>query len=361
MNHRFSELLAAETITAAGTKTIDIDLVDPITRLSILVKLTNNGSTPTAHPATAISKVEIVDGSDVLASLSAAQIQALSFYHTGVEPFQALIYLNDVMAMMELDLYFGRWMYDTMLAFDTKKFKNPQLKITHSLALGGSAPDSMDLRVRADVFDKKQISPIGFLQAKEIYSYSLASSGNEYIDLPTDNVIRKLMILSRAASKAPYEQFNQLKLTEEQDKKVILEGYTSDLHKVIAGQYPVWKDRIFGACSAAGVAHFITPCFDAYPSLNAEGTSAQIYTEAFVNGGTKTIHADVATNFHGLYSGMMPHGALAIPMGDQDDPDDWWDAPALSSARLKITAGSSVESSSTCQVVLQQFRKYEGG
>lgn len=358
MNHRWSELLAAETITSAGTKTIDIDLADPITRLSILVKLTNNGSTPTAHPAAAITKIEVVDGSDVLASLSGMEAQALAFYHTKKAPYANLIYLNDVMALMEYDLYFGRWLYDPEIAFDTKKFKNPQLKITHNLALGGSVPDSMDLRVRADVFDEHQITPTGFLQSKEIYSYSLASSGNEYIDIPTDNIIRKLMVMSRANFKAPYEQFNQLKLTEEQDKKVIFEGYTSDFQKVLLSDFPLFMDLLYGAASAAGVAHFITPTFDAYPSLNAEGTSAQVYAEAFVNGGQKTIHADVDTNFHGLYSGRCPHGAIAFQMGDDKLPEDWWQADKLTSARLKITAGSSVESGSTAQVVLQQFRQY---
>jgi hypothetical protein len=358
MNHRWSELLAAETITAAATKTIDVDLADPISRISVLFKLTNNGSTPTAHPAASLPKLELVDGSDVLASLNGYEFQALNFYERAIEPFMALIYLDNVMALLQFDLNFGRWLYDPDLALDPKKFRNLQLKIQHSLALGGSAPDSMDLRVRADVFDDKPISPVGFLQSKEVYSYSLVSSGNEYINLPNDHPIRKLMILSRAASKAPYEQYNQLKLTEEQDKKTVLEGYTSDFQKVVAGLYPLWKDRIFGSASAAGVAHFLTPCFDAYPSLNAEGTSAQIYTEAFVNGGTKTIHGDVTSNFHGLYSGLCPHGAIAFQMGDEKDLDDWWDVTKLTNARLKITAGSSIESSSTCQVVTQQLRRY---
>ena len=358
MNHRWSELLAAETITAAGTKTIDIDLADPISRLSVLMKLTNNGSTPTAHPALALTKLEIVDGSDVLVSLTGYEIQALSFYHNKQVPFHNNIFLNDVLALLEFDIDFGRWLHDPALALDPKKFKNLQLKIQHALTAGASAPDSMDLRVRAEVFDELQPNPEGFLMPKEIYSYSLASSGNEYIDLPIDHPIRMLMVMSRAAAKGPYEQFNVLKLSEETDKKVLLEGYTSDFLKVLAGRYPLWVDRIYGAASAAGVAHYITPTMDAYPALNAEGTSAQVYTEAFVNGGTKTIHADVTTNFHGFYAGQAPHGAIPIPMGDQDDPADWWDVTKLTKARLKVTAGSSVESSSTCQVVTQQLRKY---
>lgn len=358
MNHRWSELLASETITAAGTKLIDIDLGDPISRITVLMKLTNNGSTPTAHPALALTKAEIIDGSDILASLTGYEMQALEFYHNGKTPYMDLIYLNNVMAIMALSFDFGRFLHDTDLAFDPKRFKNPQIRLTHSLASGGSAPDSLDLRVRADVFDDKIPAPMGFLSPKEIYSYSLVSSGNEYIDLPIDYPIRKLMIMSRAEDKAPHEQFNLIKLSEESDKKVILEAYTSDLYKIIAGDYPDWIDRIFGASSASGVDHFVTPTLSPYPSINPEGIDNHVYPEASHNGGTQKIYATGGGNFFGIYSGRCPHGAIAIPMGDQNDPQDWWNTPGLTRARLKITAGSSVESSSTAQVVAQQFRPY---
>lgn len=358
MQYRWSEILSSETFTAAGTKVIDIDLSDPISRLSILMKLTNNGSTPTDHPAKALVKVEIVDGSDVLCSLSGLEAQALAFYTQRKPSFADLIYLNDVMALIEFDIYFGRFLFDPDLALDTTKFRNPQIKISHSLGLGGSAPDALDMRVRADVFDDKKVSPSGFLMAKELYSYSLVSGANEYIDLPNDHPVRNLTILSRANGKAPHEQYNQLKLTENQDKKTILEGYTSDFQKVIAGLFPEYQDKIYGAASAAGVEHYFTPTFDVYPSLNAEGTSAQIYTAAFNEGGKQAIHGDVNANFYGLMTGRCPHGAIVFPMGNPDDPSDWWDVSALTSARLKITAGSSVESSSTLQLVLEQLRRY---
>ena len=290
--------------------------------------------------------------------MSGYEIQALDFYHNRKTPFHDLIYLDNVMALLAFNIDFGRWLHDPFLALDPKKFKNLQLKIQHNLAAGGSSPDSMDLRVRADVFDELMPTPQGFLMPKEIYSYSLASSGNEYIDLPVDHPIRKLIIMSRAASKAPHEQFNVIKLSEETDKKILIEGYTSDFTKVLCGLYDEWVDKIFGNATAAGVAHFITPCYAAYPGLNSEDGQVDIGVETFVNGGTKTIYGASTKNFHGTFRGMCPHGAVPIDMGDQDDPDDWWNVPALTKARLKITAGSSVESSSTCQVVTQQLRKY---
>jgi len=358
MNYRWSEILSAESYAAAGTKVIDIDLMDPITRISILMKLTNNGSVPTDHPAKVLKKLEVVDGSDVLMSLSGIDLHALNFYANGMQGYQNLIYLNNVMAVIQFDLYFGRFLYDPDYAFDSSKFKNPQLKITHDLSLGGSTPDAMEMRVRADVFDGKSISPAAFLMAKELMSYTLVASANQYIDLPTDFPVRMLMLLSRAAAKAPYEQFNQIKLTEEQDKKVILEGYTSDFQKVIEGNYPLWLDLIYGACSAAGVDHFITPTFDAYPMLNSEGAVQAIGQGAFTNGGTKTIKGTGAGNFLGTFVGRCPHGSLPIPMGNINDPSDWWDVTNLANARMNITAGARCATTAAIQIITQQARSY---
>ena len=358
MNYRWSEILSAESFSAAGTKVIDINSGDPISRISILMKLTNNGAIPTDHPAKVLKKLEVVDGSDVLMSLSGMDIQALNFYANGMQGYQNLIFLDNIMALIQFDLYFGRYLYDQDYALDCSKFRNPQIKITHDLALGGSAPDAMEMRVRADLFDEKTVSPMAFLMAKELMSYTLVASGNEYVDLPNDYPIRMLMLLSRAAAKGPYEQFNQIKLTEEQDKRTILEGYTSDFQKVIEGNFPLWTDLIYGACTAAGVAHFITPTFDAYPMLNSEGAVQAVGQAAFTNGGTKTIKGTGNGNFLGTFAGRCPHGSIPIPMGNINDPSDWWDVTKLANARLKITAGSSCDTTAAMQIITQQERRY---
>src|SRR5512137_2042346 len=134
MKTRHAELLAAETITSAATKTIDLSIRAPISRLSVMFKLTNNGSTPTAHPAKTLTKLEVVDGSDVLASLSGYEAQALNFYEQGHLSYNDNIFLDNVMNLIEFDIYFGRGLYDKALALDPTKHKNPQIKIQHTLA-----------------------------------------------------------------------------------------------------------------------------------------------------------------------------------------------------------------------------------
>jgi hypothetical protein len=151
------------------------------------------------------------------------------------------------MNITNYEIYFGRHLYDTVLGLDPTKFRNLQLKITHNKANGGAAPDAATLEVTADVFDQKEAKPIGFLMAKENVSYTLQASANEYVDLPTDHPMRKILVQSLSYGKQPWEQYNELKLSEDNDKKVPLDDKTSDLIKYFAAQWPQLQESVEGA------------------------------------------------------------------------------------------------------------------
>src|SRR3990167_5653417 len=159
-------LLDAESATTATTKVIDLDTADPISRLWIEMRNTNGNSTPTAHPAKTITKIEIIDGSDVIASVSGLEAQAAEILHTGETPFSELDYENDITAFACASINFGRFLWDRELAFVPGRFQNPQLRITHDKALGGSLPDAATLTVWADIFDGETLSPIGLLSLR---------------------------------------------------------------------------------------------------------------------------------------------------------------------------------------------------
>jgi len=128
MNYRLASILPSEAANTAGTKTIDINVADPISRFVIQMKGLNSADAPVAHPAKMISKIELVDGSDVLFSLSGVEAQALNFYDEGKVPHTVLNYLNDVYAIATFHIDFGRFLYDPVLAFDPKKLRIHSLK-----------------------------------------------------------------------------------------------------------------------------------------------------------------------------------------------------------------------------------------
>ena len=357
MNYRIASLLASEAATTAATKTIDVNVNKPISRITIQFKGTNNGSVPTAHPAKMVSKIELVDGSNVLFSLSGIQAQALNYYETGRLPTTIMDYRNDVMAIATFELNFGRWMWDEILAFDPKKFQNPQLKITHDKALGGSAPDAGLLSVFAHVFDGKAATPTGFLMSKEQYSYTLVASAKEAIDLAVDMPYRSLMLQSLTGGKQPWEQYNQIKLTEDNDQVVIInDEKTSDLIKLL-NDYPRINELIFALDLDTAPTHYCTPSYDTgvvglgEATFNGSLQSVQSYGGSFVPTGDVDEHVQFAVQ------GMCPHGSVLIPFGKPGEIADWYDVSKVGSLRAIITAGSGA--SGNAALVTQQLKLYK--
>jgi hypothetical protein len=356
MNYRKAVLLDAESATTPATKTIDLKGLDPISRLLVQMKATNNGATPTAHPAKMITKLEVVDGSDILWSLSGIECQALNFYQTGKPAVDIISYINDNQCVPMMAINFGRWLWDEDLAFDPARFKNPQLKITHNLALGGSAPDAATLDVVADLFDEKRISPAGWLMAKEYNTYTLVVSAVQTIEMPTDYIMRTLMIQSLTAGKMPHEQYNKIKLSENNGKKIPIDDSTSDLLKYILDEFGDYTEKIHARALTTDVTHYIAPTYQTKIAGIPVDSSAGYVSISASYGGSVALKAATACDVNLLARGLMPHGALAIPFGDLWEAGAWYDVTKLAKLDLIITAGSGA--SGTCQVVTEQLRRF---
>jgi len=104
---------------------------DPISRLSVVVELTNNGWDPTDHPAKVLKGIELVDGSNVIASLDGGQAIAVDHYDNGLAPHIELNYEDNAVIRVCANINFGRFLYDEELALDPTKFTNLQLKVEH--------------------------------------------------------------------------------------------------------------------------------------------------------------------------------------------------------------------------------------
>ena len=356
--HRYSEILADESITTAGTKTIDVNLTDPISAIFGQVRLTNNGSTPTGHPVAALPKIEVVDGSDVICSLTGRQAQAKQFFDQGKPPLNILAYLNDVQCIASFVILFGRYPWDEEMGLDPTRFNNLQIKIQHNYALGGSSPDAATLQVYGMLFDSMPPSLKGFIQSKEIYSYSLTSGAYEYVELPRDYPLRRLILQSLAADKAMNDQLNEVKLSEDHDKKIIIEEAVSNLIKFGLGPDMQYNEEIFGSSAMGGVDHYVTPVHEVHGVFNAMDSGVAIAKEETPGNLFKIISASATPNVRGLIRGYCPHGCFPVNFGDPSYPPDAWDVTGLKSARLRIKGGSSVGSASTAQVVAEQYRMY---
>ncbi|MBW2091023.1 MAG: hypothetical protein JRI34_02715 [Deltaproteobacteria bacterium] len=355
MDYRLASILAPEAASTAGTKTLDINIADVISRISIQFKGLNDGTEPTAHPAKMISKIELVDGSDVLFSLSGVEAQALNYYDQGRMPHNVLNYLNNVYAISTYHLDFGRFLYDEQFALDPTKFTNPQLKISHNKALGGTSPDAGELSIFAHVFDEKKPTPTGFLMSKEQYSYTLVASANEHIDLAVDLPYRKLLIASMATTLQPWQQYNKIKLSQDNDRKVIINGeQTSNLLKLLR-QWPTITENITARLKNGTQTIHCGPSYERLAVLTGMAADSDAYlTDTY--GGAIAIADGAASTANIIVNGLNPHGTFCLPFGKQESIDDLFTPGVNSNLRLSLTAGGSA--SGSVEITSQQLRPY---
>jgi len=362
MNYRLATILDRENHTVDVTKVVDLNLADPISQIQILYEPMNGAEgASTAHPAACITKIELVDGSDVLFSLSGQEAQAADWYHRKLEPPNLLWYLEDNASEMVYNINFGRFLWDPIFAFDPKKFTNPQLKITIDIDAGGVNVDAGQLTVLAHIFDEKEVAPTGFFMHKEVKDYTLASATHEYTDMPTDYVYRKLFMKILAAGLGTEYNFGNIKLSEDNDRRIPLNHSIKQILQSMIGQTRPYREWIITHGSTAFV-YYHNTC--AYFSVgagcgwtgNATPQAVNVYD---ADGGTfRVVSTTAGLNTGILMEGWCPHGVIEIPFGLQDDPADWYDVTKLGSLRLDLLSASAMSDSYSCQIFLQQLRKY---
>lgn len=358
MKYRQSQLLAAKSITTAGTETLDIKVRDKISRIVVIVRLTNASWTPTGHPALVVSKLSLVDGSTTLFSMRGCYGQAVSFYGTKKQPFNYINYTDNGLAVAAVPIDFGRYLWDPELAFDPKMFNNPQLNIEHNYALGGAAPDGATLEVWADLFDEKEISPQGFLLSTSHWAKTLVASTTYYVELPTDLPIRMVLPAAFSNDEEPDINIDNIKITEDHDKKTIIEAGVLELLQQYENLYPEWIEYGEGRTLAANnIEFFVTPCKDVQLAAQpSQDTDTYINFPWSGGNGRNVMGSATATIQLGIH-GRCPHGVIPVPMGLQDVLDDWWDVTKLGNARVKLVTGGG-DTSAYLELLLQRFRKY---
>jgi len=354
MNNRISTILASESATTAGTKTIDLNENAPLSKLVIRYKGTNNGSTPTAHPAKMVTKIEVVDGSDVLYSMSGVEAQAMDFLEAGELPFNICEYENDIQCCATYDLNFGRFPWDRDFALDLRTFKNPQLKITHNKALGGSSPDASTMAVFGYTFDDPQPSPTNFLMTKELYSYTLTAGANEYITLPRDYPYRILMPQSYETVYPFNTQFANFYWYADNKRRVFIDGVSGSEWAKLMTHDDMVEENFAGLGTGSAVSYYQAGTYEGYGVGIGRSHSQTTLIVGQPSGPRIQVTNDSSESFAVHETGYMAFGGTNLCMHDMNDPKAWFDPNEYGDVELQITAGDSA--SGTINVCLSQSR-----
>jgi hypothetical protein len=195
MQNRINKFFAQKSYTDDTTEVIDIKINDVISNIILKLDTLNVGDANTEHPMAILTKIELVDGSEVLYSLDGFEAEALDWYDRGGRfGYQWNWALTGMSMTRTLAINFGRYLWDKEYALDPTRFKNLQLRVTIHHDAGGNAPSTVYLTAWANIFSSPPAGLRGFFMSKEIKQYTAADGTHDYTDLPLDYPIRGLYI-----------------------------------------------------------------------------------------------------------------------------------------------------------------------
>jgi len=304
-----------------------------------------------------ITKIELTDGSDVIYSLDGYECQALAFFDRKINALTGPNYIKGSAIRSQFPIDFGRFRFDPELALLPGRFNNLMLKITYNEDLCDASVDDHTLEIYADCFDEKPINPVGYLSAKEWINFNAAAAtGYKDVYLPTDEIIRRILVRSYVEKVSPEFVLGEVRLTEDEKKRVVFDWQMYKYYQEqLCNSQPI-IERMTEYANVAGDYDKFAMMTDYHGCYAPSGQeSADPYVGGNLGGGYITRLADATIAVNGILVGRQPHHTWDFPMGNPEDLDDWYDVTGKGSVILRCREGGTA---GTIQVFLQQFRRY---
>jgi len=343
-----------------------LDVNDPITELHVQLEATNGATYNKASPLErVITKIEVVDGSEVLFSLPGELALSAHASLVGKVPYGYRTEAGSDTPIQDIIIPFGRYMYDPAYALNPAGHRNLQLKTTWNLSavttvgatgyLTGSLQYSVLARVMQNV-----PAPIAMLTTKDVFDFTSLGSGDQRIEMPDDYPWRALFVRAYESGTAWDASLTNLKLQAQGGRYIpfdlpvrefILQQKSSLPPLALGGDVRA-SDSV---ASETFIAESMVGAITQYDSRYVFGTAwwwkSNVYMYVHDYDHTAATNADCWVLDHGW--GL--HNTFVYPFGILSEPATWLDAPALKPLRLYLTQGNA---GAACNVAVQQVRTY---
>jgi hypothetical protein len=367
MKYRDIELYYQQALDDVGTKIIDLRTDSPLSAIRLYFYGSNGALGNKRNPLNdVITKIELVDGSDQLLSLTLKEAQALEFRRTGKMPYMLPDEVESWVQEESVTLLFGRHLWDPEYYMDLTKFRNPQLKITTNIAatraLAATAYVTNTLKVSVDlmVMEEGAAAAKGFMMAKNIYGFTSGTSGDEHIDMPVDYPYVTLMMRAYLEGNDVSENISRLKLNCDAGKFIPLDKKVADLSKFEQEDFGAAElhYRIFGI-DGTMVLHalnfnprvMVAPVFAGRIGGVEYSWSGRFKLHLTDHAGTAIAGDEIV---HVIILGNCPHATIAVPFGKRENPETYFDPKIYGDIDLVLTQAAA----SAVAVILEQLRPY---
>jgi hypothetical protein len=338
MKTRDVYLINGQTLKDSDTVTVDITKGLKIQYLIVKYSNTNGATSNTVgRLASMVSKLAVIDGSNVLHSLSMDEEQAKNFYDYKALPYQSLTQAAGGVITEECIIDFRRRPGDANFYLDTSRYTNPQLQFTHAFTISASAGFATGdgkLTVIARVIDSGAAANQGFVMAKELDSFASAASGDHTTDLPLDFPIASVMVLAPVDGEGPEDYLSNFKLTADTDSFIPIDMSFQDLLDRNYDEFGLGDQYM--ALLAGTSATFDGDLYDNVIAHVADSSIAGSYVTA--PDGNEVAAANASSATIGIHvRGSAPKASVIYRFGDGYDPTDIFSPQGVGKFQLKLT------------------------
>lgn len=349
---------------ASGTEVIDIMLKEQISRISIVAEFTNvTVSVMLANIAKCLPKIELVDGSKIIMSTSAARLIAFNYFDHKEMPFDELSLTVGGKFGIALHLDFGRFLFDPFYALRPEMFSNLQLKLTWDEDACNTSVVVNSIGIYADIDD----APVGgnakgYMRIQDQYSYAMAASGHEFPRLPADEMIKRIIVQPFSDDHSPSAMLTNVKVDIDNGRFLPYDIPAAQHIKSLT-KYPdiTRKYTLDGAVTAKTL--FLPMSEDVGINIEYDGTAfvtaQSLFAVATITGAKVALAASVDIKaLTALCSGRLPYHCIPFDFGDEYLVESWLKMDARANFRLDIEASSDADSGDTCTIAIQSVRMY---
>ena len=194
-------LRSGRSLAFNGTDVLDLPKTGLLNSLILYFSSTQNGqpflSAVRWRLIDYISKIEVIaNGSTVIKSYDGRQALASAWYDDGVEATSMWRHYSNTPHRQWIPIHFGQRFMDDLHGLDLGRYDQVQLKITN-IATSTEFTTDIQLDVIAIWNREPDVASRGYYREEDYHVWAPAAGTWEYIDLPTELLIRRVLLRNR--------------------------------------------------------------------------------------------------------------------------------------------------------------------
>ena len=358
----------------SGTVTYDLPKKGVIPELLVVAFSTPTATTnPALSLVDAITKIEIVDGSTEIKSLTGGQIMGLSMIHGEKELAMTSSDDNAVEGYEGFRIHLGKVINGKHYAPDMARFFNPQIKITwdysitttvHGMTTDADSTPSMKFTVLAKIARDPSKFIAGYVKSSDIDTFVSAASAVQQVEVPRRDMLLGIGIEAGYDAKDWTEDVEEIKIDFDNGQFVPIHLFEEEIAPIMGdwfdGQFAVtFRKDVMDAIEVDMHMGFLT-------SLSDKALEDVFHVSSFVTTtkGVETYNLGETSDAVAVTAytqrnfgvrGFIPFHIWYVPASEMTkDGSDLIDTKQFGRIIVEITQGASVDTSSQ-PVVLAEY------